>query len=117
MGKNQDLKIYAKELHKPVIKNFNRRKVVSLFNNYIWAADLAFIKTPNTTKDNKPIYQILLNIIDLYSRYAWSIRLKTKSGDDILKAFQTLTKKLDTTPYKLWVDKGSEFFNKPFMKW
>ena len=31
----------AEELHKPVIKNFKRRKVYAKFKDNIWAADLA----------------------------------------------------------------------------
>ena len=31
----------AKELHKPIIKKFKRRKVYSLFKDNIWGADLA----------------------------------------------------------------------------
>ena len=31
----------AEELHKPVIKNFKRRKVYPKFKDNIWAADLA----------------------------------------------------------------------------
>ena len=29
----------AEELHKPIIKNFKRRKVYSTFNDNIWGAD------------------------------------------------------------------------------
>ena len=34
-------KILAEELHKPVIKQFNKRKVYSLFRDNIWRVDLA----------------------------------------------------------------------------
>ena len=33
----------AEELHKPVFKNFKRRKVYARFRNNIWAADLSEI--------------------------------------------------------------------------
>ena len=36
MSVNEQL---AKELHKPVIKEFKRRKVYVRFKDYIWAAD------------------------------------------------------------------------------
>ena len=38
MGNN---KILAEELHKPVIKKFNKRKVYSQFRDNIWGVDLA----------------------------------------------------------------------------
>ena len=34
-------KILAEELHQPVIKNFNKRKVYSRFRDNIWGVDLA----------------------------------------------------------------------------
>ena len=34
-------KVLAQELHKPVIKNFKRRKVYTWFKDNIWAADVA----------------------------------------------------------------------------
>ena len=36
--------ILAKELHKPIIKNFKRRKVYSNFKDKIWGIDLAEIQ-------------------------------------------------------------------------
>ena len=36
--------ILAKELHKPIIKNFKRRKVYSNFKDKIWSIDLAEIQ-------------------------------------------------------------------------
>ena len=38
MGNN---KILAEELHKPVIKKFNKRKVYSQFRDNTWGVDLA----------------------------------------------------------------------------
>ena len=40
MTKSSSL-ILANELHKPVIKKFNKRKVYSQFKDYIWGVDLA----------------------------------------------------------------------------
>ena len=37
--------ILADELHKPVIKNFNKRKVYSQFKDNIWGVDLADIQS------------------------------------------------------------------------
>ena len=37
------LKICAEELHKPIIRKFNKRKVYSSFIDNIWSADLQLI--------------------------------------------------------------------------
>ena len=57
----------AEELHKPVIRKFNKRKVQSLFLNNIWGADLADMEL--ISKFNKGV-RFLLCVIDIYSKYA-----------------------------------------------
>ena len=60
--------------------------------NEIWSADLIDMK--EFSKDNKN-YNYLLNVIDIFSKYAWSIPLKTKTASEVTKAFSNiLTKKI-----------------------
>ena len=42
--------ILAEELHKPVIKKFNKRKVYSQFKDNIWGADLADMQSLSKKK-------------------------------------------------------------------
>ena len=56
-------------------------------------------------------------VIDLFSKYAWVIPLKDKKGTSIVNAFQKILKESDRKPNKIWVDKGSEFYNNSFKKW
>ena len=42
----------AEELHKPVIKNFKRRKVYAKFKDNIWAADLAEMASLSSKNKN-----------------------------------------------------------------
>ena len=63
-------KILAEELHKPVIKKFNKRKVYSQFRDNIWGVDLA--DTQSLSKKNKGI-KYLLCAIDLSSKYAFVV--------------------------------------------
>ena len=49
--------ILADELHKPVIKKFNKRKVYSQFKDNIWGVDLA--DTQSVSKKNKGIKYLL----------------------------------------------------------
>ena len=73
----------AKELHKPIIKNFKKRKVHSAFKYYIWAADLADMQL--ISKFNKG-FRFLLYVIDIFSKYAWVVPLKDKKGASIVNA-------------------------------
>ena len=42
---------------------------------------------------------------------------KIKKGASFVDAFQKILKESDRKPNKIWVDKGSEFYNNSFKKW
>ena len=107
-------KILAEELHKPVIKKFNKRKVYSQFKDIIWGVDLADMQS--LSKKNKGI-KYLLCTIDLFSKYAFAIPLKDKKGICIVHAFNKIIKQSNRKPNKTWVDQGGEFYNHVFKKW
>ena len=106
--------ILADELHKPVIRKFNKRKVYSQFNDNIWRVDL--VNTKLLSKQNKGI-KYLLCAIDLYSKYAFVVPLKDKRGISITNAFKKIIKQSRRKPNKIWVDQRSEFYNQDFKKW
>ena len=81
--------IVANELHKPVIKKVNKRKVYSQFKDNIWGVDLADMQS--LSEKNKSI-KYLLCAIDLYSKYAFVIPLKDKKGISIVNAFDKIIK-------------------------
>ena len=60
--------------------------------------------------------RFLLYAIDIYSKYDWAIRLKDKKSITITNAFQKILKESSRKPNKIWVDKGSRFYNRS-MKW
>ena len=107
-------KILAEELHKLVIKKSNKRKVYSQFRGNIWGVDLADMQS--LSKKNKAI-KYLLCAIDLYSKYAFVFPLKDKKGISIVIAFNKIIKQSNRKPNKIWVDQGSEFYNRVFKKW
>ena len=104
----------AEELPKPIIRKFKKRKVYSTFKDNIWGVDLADMQL--LSKYNKRI-RFLLCVIDIFSKYAWVVLLKYKKGISIAKAFQSILKQSNRKPNKIWVDKGSEFYNAYFKKW
>ena len=69
---NQQL---ANELHKPIIRKFQKRKVYSSFEDNIWGADLADVQL--ISKYNKGI-RFLLCVTDIFSKYEWVAPLKDK---------------------------------------
>ena len=97
---NQQL---ADEPHTPII-----RSVYSLFRDNICGVDLADMQL--ISKCNKEI-RFLLCVFDIFTKYAWLIPLKVKEGVAIVNAFQRMSDDLKRKSYKIWVDKGSEFYN------
>ena len=104
----------ADELHKPVIKKFNKRKVYSQFKDNIWGVDLADTKL--LSKQNKGI-KYLLCVIDLFSKYAFVVPLKDKKGISVTNGLNKMIKQSNRKPNKIWVDQGSEFYNHVFKRW
>ena len=66
----------------------------------------------NRTKSDK-----FLCVIDLFSKYAFIVPLKDKKGVSIVNAFDKIIKQSNRKPNKIWVDQGSEFYNRDFKKW
>ena len=103
--------ILADELHNPVIKKFNKRKVYSQLKDNIWGVDLADMQS--LSRKSKGI-KYLLRAIDLYSKYAFVVPLKDKKGISIVNAFNKIIKQSNKKPNKIWVDQGGEFYNNVF---
>ena len=55
-------------MHKPIIRNFNKRKIHSPFIDNAWDADLTDMQL--LSKFNKGS-RVLLCVIVIYSDYAW----------------------------------------------
>ena len=66
------------------------------------------------SKFNKE-FKFLLCLIDIFSKYAWVIPLKDKKVLQLLMFFRKLLKNY-TKPSKIWVDKGSIFYDSSFKK-
>ena len=59
----------------------------------------------------------MLNVIDVYSKYAWSIPLKNKTGKSVLEAFKQIVESSGRKADHIWVDEGKEFYNKYMDEW
>ena len=74
----------AEQLHKPIIRKTETRKLYSSFKDNIWGTDLGDMQL--ICKFNKRL-QFLLCVIDIYIKYAWVVPLKDKKGITITNAF------------------------------
>lgn len=101
--------IIANEVHKPARKPTKFRKVMTYSINDIWSADIVDMQALEKQNDG---YKYILTVIDIFSRYAWAIPLKTKTAKETAKAFESIIKETKELPNALWVDQGKEFLNK-----
>jgi hypothetical protein len=106
VGKTVWTNALADELHKPVIKKFQKRKVYVKGIDEIWAADLVDMSA--YSKQNKHI-KYLLAVIDVFSKYGWMVPLKNKTGEAVAEAFELIFSQ--RKPTRIWLDKGKEFYN------
>ena len=85
------------------------KKVHSSCIDNIWGADLINLKLISKLKKG---FRFLLSVIDIYSKYAWVIPLKNKKGITVTNVFQRILDESKHKPNKIWVDKGSRFYNR-----
>jgi hypothetical protein len=105
-----DKEQFYKEIHKNIKKKtFQRQHVYAYENRDIFSADL--VDYSMLSKTNKGVH-FLLTVIDIYSRYAWVVPLKNKTGSEVLEAFKSIKE----IPKNLFVDRGKEFYNKYFIE-
>ena len=115
MEKQQQL--LAKEVFSPQITKFKRQRIIPLYKDETWSADL--IDKSSLSKYNNN-YKFILTVIDKFTKYAWAIPLKKKSGLSITNGFKIVLSEHPQggseprKPEKLWVDRDSEFYNKTF---
>ena len=114
LANNKENVQLANKLRKPIIKKINKRKVYSSFKDNIWGVDLADMQL--LSKSNKG-FKFLLCVLDIFSKDAWVIPLKDIKGISNVNTFQIILKKSNRKPNKIWIDKGSEFYNSPFKIW
>ena len=98
-------------LHKPVKYKFPRRRVVVGGMGHQMQADL--VDVSRISKYNKGI-KFILTCIDVFSKKAWAVPLKDKTGATLVRAFESIK---DPLPSRLQTDKGTEFVNRKFQSW
>jgi len=96
-------------LHKPSRKRYNTRPYKVGGIDQQWQADLVEM-IPYERVNNG--YKYLLTVIDLFSRYAWAVPIKDKSGKEVKRAFENIFTRNARKPERLQTDEGKEFDNR-----
>jgi transposase InsO family protein len=100
----------AYTLHKPMRRHFKRNRVIVGGIDQQWQMDLADMQSMQKLNDG---YRYLLVCIDVFSKYAWVIPIKDKTGPTLVKAFNIILAS-GRKPEKIMTDQGTEFLNRHF---
>ena len=75
-----------------------------------WQADLVDMHAYSNINRG---YRYLLTVIDVFSKYAWAIPVKSKSAEDITNSMKSILGKFEDgrIPKNFQVDQGSESYN------
>lgn len=99
----------ATELHKLCRRKYTRRRVHVYGKNDLWQADL--VDMISYSKKNNG-FRYILCVIDCFTKFAWAIPLKSKTGVEVTNALSKIL--LKRVPKLLQVDNGLEFYNTKF---
>ena len=105
LGNNFTMEDLSNELNKGVINKFERKKVIVNHIDHIHSSDL--VDMVKYSKVNRG-YKYIFTNIDIFSKYAWSFPLKTKTIKDIKPYFEKIFKQ--RKPKYIWSDQESSFF-------
>jgi len=94
----------AYTLHKPTRIRFPRRRTYSKGISDLYQIDLADMSSLSIFNEGM---RYLLTCIDVFSKRAWAVPVKTKSGRDVTEAFEKILD--DGQCNMVQSDKGTEF--------
>jgi IS30 family transposase len=101
-------------IHKPVRHKFARNHTYASNIDQQWQADLADMQGLSSENGGN---NYILTCIDVLSRFAWAVPVRSKSTKHMVMAFKKLFQiARPRVPQRLQTDKGKEFFNKDVSK-
>ena len=96
-------------LHRPARRHYPTRQYMTHAVDEQWQADLCDMQ--QLAKFNNG-YRYILTIIDILSRYGWARPLKSKTGPEVARAFQSVFNQSKRIPQRIQTDQGKEFENR-----
>ena len=93
-------------------KNLERNPTYSYFRRYQFQIDLIDIQNLSQWNDNS---KYILAVIDIFSRRAFAVAVKSKTSQEVLAAFKNILDQAGDPTLTLVADKGCELRNKEFI--
>ena len=97
-------------VNRSVQHNFKRNRVIVSGIDNQWDGDLMVLNSLAKYNNN---YKYILLLIDIFSRYIWTVKMKTKTSEATINAMKQVFAK-GRKPEILRTDKGRDFLSKPF---
>lgn len=98
---NEVKKLKSYYLHKQVRKRFKRRKVITLFKDFLWGTDIIDLR--KFARENRA-FSWLLVVVDAFSKKLYTAPLKDKSMISVHRALSKIYKQ--SFPRLLQADEG-----------
>ena len=109
----KNIKIFINEIYsKPPKKNYPTNKTDVYHIDDIWSLDILDLKDYGP-KNNRG-YRYVLVIIDIFSKFGWTVPLKNKNAQTIKDSFENILISSKRKPNLIESDRGKEFYNKIF---
>ncbi|XP_056645123.1 uncharacterized protein LOC130450641 [Diorhabda sublineata] len=99
----------VKELHKPIRRNYPRRRTIIKGLDDLWQMDLAEMRPARHNRG----FKMILVVINCFSKFVWTRPLKTKTAEEITRAFSSIIRG-GRMAKNLQSDQETEFYNTKF---
>lgn len=101
----------AHQLTRPNRYSYARRRIVSKGLDHFWQSDLIELAHDTYSRRINGGVNYLLTVVDVLSRKAWAIGLRTKSAQSVSNALEAIFVTSRRWPNYLTTDEGKEFYN------
>ena len=109
----KNIKIFINEIYsKPPKKNYATNKTDVYHIDDIWSLDLLDLK--DYGPENNRNYRYVLVIIDIFSKFGWTVSLKNKHAQTKKDSFENILIKSKRKPNFFEGDRDRGFYNKIF---
>ena len=109
----KNIKIFTNEIYsKPPKKYYLTNKTDVYHIDDSWSLDILDLKDYGP-KNNRG-YRYILVIIDNFSKYGWTVPLKSKNAQTIKESFENILTNSKRKPNLIETDRGKEFYNNIF---
>ena len=102
-------------LHKPRRTRFPTTPTLVFGRDEQWQMDL--VDMQKLSRWNKG-HKYLLTVIDVLSKYAWAVPIKSKSATDMIRGLEAIRRRASPRrPLRVQTDQGQEFLNRKVQAW